>query len=71
VRRYPVVVSFKVSEEDYRLLVELSGKVGVRTSTLIRKLISGLLRSIKDIRVSEEHAIILLDLPVVVVVREG
>ena len=70
-RRYPVTLSFKISEEDYKELVELSGRIGVRTSTLVRKLISELLRNIRDVRVSEEHVVILLDLPMVVVVREG
>jgi len=70
-RRYPVTLSFKISEEDYKELVELSGRIGVRTSTLVRKLISELLRNIRDVRVSEEYAVILLDLSMIVVVREG
>jgi len=69
-KRYPITVTAKVSKETYDRIRELSEKIGVGSSTLIRELLEGVLRAIVRVREQDGFAILHLDLPVLVIERD-
>jgi Mn-dependent DtxR family transcriptional regulator len=70
VKKYPVTITAKVSEETYARIEELSKEINVRPSTLIRELLDGVLRAITRVRDQDGFAILHLDLPVLVIERD-
>jgi DNA-binding LacI/PurR family transcriptional regulator len=70
VRKYPITVTAKVSEETAKRIRELSEEVGVKPSTLVRELLEGVLRAIVRVREQDGFAILHLDLPVLVIERD-
>jgi Mn-dependent DtxR family transcriptional regulator len=69
-KRYPVTITAKVSEDTRIRIEELSKEIGVKPSTLIRELLTVVMRSIVRAVEQDGFVIIYLDLPVLVISRD-
>jgi methanogenic corrinoid protein MtbC1 len=70
VKRYPVTVTAKVSEETYARIEELSKEIGVKPSTLIRELLTVVMRSIARTVEQDGFVVVYLDYPILVISRD-
>jgi phage terminase small subunit len=70
VKRYPVTVTAKVSEDTYRRIRELSEELGVKPSTLVRELLTVVVRGIARTVEQDGFVVVYLDYPVLVISRD-
>ena len=69
-RKYPVTVTAKVSEDTYRRIRELSEELGIRPSTLVRELLTVVVRSITRTIEQDGFVVVYLDYPILVLSRD-
>jgi predicted DNA-binding transcriptional regulator len=69
-RKYPITVTAKVSEDTYRRIRELSEEIGIKQSTLIRELLTVVVRGIARTIEQDGFVVLYLDYPVLVISRD-
>jgi DNA-binding LacI/PurR family transcriptional regulator len=69
-RKYPVTVTAKVSEETAKRIRELSEEMGIRPSTLIRELLTVVVRSIARAVEQDGFVVVYLDYPILVISKD-
>jgi 8-oxo-dGTP pyrophosphatase MutT (NUDIX family) len=69
-RKYPVTITAKVSEETARRIRELSEEIGIKPSTLIRELLTVVVRSIARTVEQDGFVVVYLEYPVLVIARD-